>query len=226
MIKVFICDDIEEIRIFFKNIINSSDDMEVVGTAGSGDEAIEKVLEIKPDIVLMDIQMETKTAGIDAVRKIYKANNKIKNIMLTVHDDDELIVHSYVAGAVDYITKFSNKDYILDEIRKIYSEEILIGSTIAANIRDEFIKTQKIKMSLIYTITKWSTLTRTEQDIIRLVSEGYSRRDIAKEKGVEISTIKTHINNILKKFEYSNTNVLIENLKEIGIIDYLLKKQS
>ena len=84
MIKVFICDDIEEIRIFFKNIINSSDDMEVVGTAGSGDEAIEKVLEIKPDIVLMDIQMETKTAGIDAVRKIYNANNKIKNIMLTV----------------------------------------------------------------------------------------------------------------------------------------------
>lgn len=223
MIRVMICDDIEEICTFFKKAISQTSDMEVVAVANSGIDAVKMADEVKPDVVLMDIQMETRTAGIDAAKKIFENNPETKIIMLTVHEEAELIVHSYLAGAVDYINKLSKPDYITEQIRKIYSEEILIGSTIALHIRDEFIKTQKIQKSLLFFMTQWSTLTDSEIDIIRLLVDGKSRREIADEKSVVLATVKTHINNILRKFECSSTKELLTNLKDMGIIEYLLK---
>ena len=223
MIKVFLCDDIEEILTYFKGVIDDAEDMTVVGTAKSKSEAVSKVIETQPDIVIMDIQMETETAGIEATRKIYEQCPDTKIIMLTVHNDNDLIVRSYLAGAVDYMTKLSRPKYIAEEIRKIYNEEILIGSTIAAHIRDEFEKTKKIQDSLLYIINKWSTLTNAEIDIIKMLAEGKTRKEIMRLKYLEMSTVKTHINNILKKFDYPNTNSLIQHLKQIGIIQLLYK---
>lgn len=218
-----ICDDIKEISTYFTNVLKSADDIEIVGVTNSGSSAVQMAKELKPDVILMDIQMETRTAGIDATKIIYEQNPDIKIIMLTVHDDTELIVHSYLAGAVDYINKLSKPDYIIKQIRKIYSEEILIGSTIAVHIRNEFIKTKKIQKSLLFFMSQWSTLTSTEVDIIRFLADGKSRKEIADEKKVVLATVKTHINNILRKFECASTRELLDNLKSMGILEYLLK---
>lgn len=225
MIRIYICDDLEDICIFFRNIINSAEDMQVIGMSNNAHTAVKEILELKPDVVLMDIQMETKEAGIEATKIIYDECPAIKTIMLTVHEDEELIVHSYIAGAVDYIIKLSKPEYILEEIRKVYSEEILIGPIIAANIRKEIIKTKKMQTSLMFMIAKWSALTSTEADIIKLLAEGNSRKDIANIKTIELSTVKTHINNILKKLDYPSTKKLIHDLESIGMSDYLFYKR-
>lgn len=225
MIRIYICDDLEDICNFFKNIINSADDMQVVGVSNNSHTAVEEILELKPDVVLMDIQMETREAGIEATKRIYDKCPDIKTIMLTAHEDEDLIVRSYIAGAVDYLTKLSRPEYILEEIRKVYTEEILIGPVIAANIRKEIIKTKKMQTSLMFMIVKWSALTSTEVDIIRLIAEGNSRKEIADIKKIELSTVKTHINNILKKLDYPSTKRLIHDLESIGMLDYVLYKK-
>lgn len=224
MIRIYICDDIEEICSFFKNIIDADADLEVVGTANSGKKAFEDISALNPDIVLMDIQMETREAGIEATEKITENCPSVKVIMLTVHEDDDLISRSYIAGAVDYIMKLSEPDEIIDEIKKVYSGEIQIGAIIANNIKNEFKKTKTLQNSLLFMITKWSNLTNAEIDIIRLVAKGYSRKEIAAEKHVELSTVKSHINSIMRKMGYSNTKALINDLEHLGIMPYLFEQ--
>lgn len=221
MIRVYICDDIEEICVFFKNIIDADSDMEVVGTGSSGKKAVADAARLMPDVVLMDIQMETKDAGIIAAEKITEICPKAKIIMLTVHEDEEFIARSYIAGAVDYLMKLSEPEFIVDEIKKVYSGEIQIGAIIANNIKNEFKKTKTLQNSLLFVITKWSSLTNSEIEIIRLVAEGYSRKEIMQIKHVEMSTVKSQINSIMRKMGYSNTKALINDLEHLGIMPYI-----
>ena len=91
IIKVFIADDAPEIRSYFQMIMKNEPDMEVVGTASSGKEAVEKVMKLCPDIVLMDIQMENRMAGIEAIEQIREINPNIKSIVLTIHEKDDFL---------------------------------------------------------------------------------------------------------------------------------------
>ena len=104
MIKVLICDDIEKIREYIAMIISTDDEIEVVGMASNGEECVRAARQFNPDIILMDIQMETENAGIAATKKITSENPKIKIIVLTMYGD-ELIMEAYNAGAIDYIIK-------------------------------------------------------------------------------------------------------------------------
>ena len=100
-IKIVIAEDEEEIRNYFVKIINDTSDMEVIGTAQDSKEAVNITLEKKPGIVLMDIQMETRTAGIEATKRIKKTDPEIKIIIITIHNRDDFLFRAYAAGAID-----------------------------------------------------------------------------------------------------------------------------
>lgn len=218
-IRVMVCEDIKAIREYVVSSIRKDSEIEVVGEASSGAEAVLMSESVKPDVILMDIQMEYETAGIDAIHAIYEKHPDIKIIVLTVHNDDELIMDAYYAGAMDYIIKTSAESDICGSIKRVFREENFIGPLIAKNLRTEVRKMRKSEESLLFFIHEFSRLTATEKELLKLFYLGYSKKKISEMRSIEVSTIKVHVKHILKKLNYSSTSELINFLKKIKIYE-------
>lgn len=219
-IKVMIVDDLPQMIDYFSMIINNESRMTVVETASSGKEAVEKALKTKCDIILMDIQMETEDAGIEAMKTIKSLFPEIKFIINTIHNDDEHIIDAYSAGASDYITKSSPVSEIISTIRETYDNSTrTIVTQVLAN---ELSKIKTERHSLIYMVNMLLRLTPSELKVLKLIYSGKTYREIAKIKFVEEATIRSFVNKILKKMEAKNMKLLIKELKTMKIMDFLV----
>lgn len=218
-IRVAICDDQADILDYFCDIINSQPDIEVVGTARNGREALEIAGTAKPDIVLMDIQMESESDGINAIEKISAKYPDVKSVVLTVHENDEMIISAYLAGAVDYIIKTTDEESFCQSIRNVYASGNYIGELITRKVRSEFSNMRTKQMSLLFVVNELSKLTATEIDIMKAVCNGIKQKEVARRNSIEISTVKFHVNNILKKLNFKNTRELAAALKRVGLLE-------
>lgn len=219
-IRIMIVDDIDKLVEFFEKIISAEEDMEVVGTASSGKEAIEKAEFLKPDIILMDIQMETDEAGIKATEKIKEKNPDVKIIMLTIHDDADIIFNSYVAGAMDFLLKNSSVVKIIKSIRDVYANSLQMRAEVAEKILGEMTRLKTENNSMLYMTNLISKLTNTEIEILKLVYNGYKYKQIAVMRSIEEATVRTHVNHILTKLEFKNMKEVIKALSSLGIMEY------
>ncbi len=217
MIKVMIVDDIPECIQYYASFISKEPDMEVSGVANSGMEAIKTAPEIAPDIILMDIQMEYEKAGIDAAREIIQGNPDVKIIVVTAYDDSDLIIDAFLVGVVDYIVKMSPVEQILSKIRKVYEHEEFIGPKIMQSVKTKLNDARKQQRSLLYVINYLSKLTKREKNILKLFLKNNSREQIMEILYIEETTLKTHIQNILKKLEYSSVKDMIKELNQLNI---------
>lgn len=218
-IKILICDDMKQIRDYFSMIIENEPDMEVVGVASSAAEVVETFKETHPDIVLIDIQMEREDSGIWATEQIKRESSETKIIIITIHEEDEIIFKAYGAGAVDYILKTSPVAEILNSIRNVYKNEVFIRPLVAQKIMKEFTRLQSEKNSLMYTVMIMTRLTKVEREILKAIYDGYTRKQIVEQRSVELVTIDSHIGNILKKFGYKRSKDLIVTLKQLKVFD-------
>lgn len=219
-IRIMIVDDIDKLVEFFEKIISAEEDMEVVGTASSGKEAVEKAELLKPDIILMDIQMETDEAGIKATEKIKEKNPDVKIIMLTIHDDADIIFNSYVAGAMDFLLKNSSVVKIIKSIRDVYANSLQMRAEVAEKILGEMTRLKTENNSMLYMTNLISKLTNTEIEILKLVYSGYKYKQIAVMRSIEEATVRTHVNHILTKLEFKNMKEVIKALGSLGIMEY------
>ena len=135
-IKILLAEDFEIIRDDFCELIESQDDMEIVGTADTKAEIVKLAKEVSSDIILMDIEMDALNSGILATEEIHKFDPEIPVIFLTAHDTDEMIVTAMVSGAVDYVVKSAEYDTILKHIRKAYEGEPILEARIQTKMRD------------------------------------------------------------------------------------------
>ncbi len=221
MIRVMVCDDLQDICDFLSEKINSQPDMEVVCTASCEQESIELAKKHKPDIILMDIQMDEYNSGVNATEKIMAALPKTKIIMLTIHRTDDLIVNSYIAGAVDYVLKDSPPEMIYNSIRSVYESSEFLGRTIANAVYHHMKSTTDLEPSINYMINHLSKLTPVEIEIVKLLYCKKNRREIAKEKGLSENTVKQHIWHILRKLDFDSTSEMTAFLRKLNIIEYL-----
>ena len=220
-IRIVVCDDLLKIVQYFSDMVNSQPDMEVVGTAQSGAEVVGVVDETKPDIVLMDMQMEYQNAGVDATRTICEKNPGTKVIMITVHGEDDYMFEAYAAGVVDFLVKTEPKEEILKSIRTVYEDRDIVRPTAAKKIMNEFIELHKAKQSFMYVINIITALTPTELDILKMLYAGKNRRQIADERFSALETIKFHIRNILIKTNYKSTKELLNDIRHLRLFDDL-----
>ncbi len=218
-IRVMVCEDIKGIRKYIVSSLKEDADIEVVAEAQSGKECIELVNKIETDIILMDIQMESEKAGIDAIRIICEQKPEIKIIVLTAHDKDELVLEAYYTGACDYIIKTSDANDICKSIKRAYETENFVGPLIAKNLRTEFVRMKKSEETLMFFIHKFSTLTQTEKEILKLLYMGHTKKQISELRCIEVSTIKVHVKHILKKLSFPTINNLVTFLRKIGIYE-------
>lgn len=218
-IKIMIVDDSRQILDYLTLIIQNEKDMTLIDTAASGQEAIEKAKRNEPDIILMDIQMETETAGIEAMKTIKSFAPDVKFIMSTIYSDDEHIVNSYAAGASDYIIKSSSVTEIVSTIRENYEDST--RTLVSRSLVNEMNRVKFEHNSMLLMINKLVRLTPSELQVLKLVYSGKSYREVAQIKYVEEATIRSFANKILKKMEAKNMKSLIRQLEKLRIIELL-----
>lgn len=218
-IKVLLCDDMDYLCQYFELLLNKEDDMEVVGTASGPKTCMEMYRDRKPDVVLLDIQMQTDDEGIKVLEMIMNENPNAKVIMLTIHEDDDLIFRALSSGACDYIIKSSGNQIIADSVRRAYKGESSLNPYIAQKLLKEskaVKERQFAAMSLLHSI---ALLTSSEYKILRMIYDGLSYAEIATKRYVEEVTIRTQVNKILKKFNKKNMKELIKELHSMQIFD-------
>lgn len=216
-IKIAIADDNDEIRDYFGSIISHEQDMEVVGKVSSGKEIIQFVEDNKVDIILMDIQMETRTAGISASLQILKKHNDIKIIILTILEDDDLLFQAYCAGVMDYIIKTDSISQVLTSIRNVHKNQLVLRPQYAEKIIDELNHVKEQQKSMLLFMNVLSKLSNSEFEILKSLYQGMSYKQISEQRYVSVVTVKSQVHSILKKFGLRTINDVI---KELQLIDF------
>jgi len=209
-IKVLIVDDHQVVRRGIINLFEDELDIEIVGEASDGIEAIEKIKELLPDIVLLDISMP-KMGGLETVEKLTKLKSTAKIIVFSMHNNEEYIVKSIQSGAMGYVLKDTSKEELLSAIRKVFQGEKFFNSQISEivinSISNKNRKTKSIKETI--------KLTKTEKLILSHIINGLNSREIAEKLDSSIRTIDNHRAHIIKKSNVKNTAELVMlSLKE------------
>ena len=187
----------------------------MIGEVSSGEECVERAREKRPDIILMDIQMETETAGIDAAKVIHDSMPECKIIMLTIHSDDEMLFQAYSSGALDFIVKTDSIAKIISSIQSVSRNQMQLRSDVAAKIITEFQRIKNEKASLLYTLNILSKMTNSEFEVLCCIYNGDTYKEVAKTRFVSEVTIKSQVNSILRKFGMKRMKDVIATLNQV-----------
>lgn len=221
-IKVVIADDMEEIRSLFKTIFKKSGEIEIIGEAETGAQAYDAALKLKPDIILMDIEMENRYSGIEATKRINESLPDVKVIILTMHDDDDIFINSYAMGAKAFLLKNSTEEKIIFTIKSVHEGKYMLDEAGTKKVLNKLSQYATERHSLLFVMNILGTLTKSETEILKSIYLGKSYKDIAKERYVERKTLESHITSILRKFNAKSMKQLISELKELKIFDELM----
>ena len=216
-IRILIADDFVYLREDLTELINSQDDMEVVGEAESGSEIIELAEKSDYDIILMDIEMEQTNAGILAAEAIRDDNPDSMIIFLTAHETKEMILTAMGAGAVDYVVKGLDDEVLLTHIRSAYEGNPIMQSRVRDTVMQEYERLQKSERSLLFFIHCISNLTGAERELVKLLLQGCKVSEIADIRKVENSTVKTQIKSLLRKFGCARSKEVVSLIEELKI---------
>ena len=179
MIRVLVAEDFGLLREDLCETLGQQEDMEVAGSAASGREIESLALSTRFDVVLMDIEMETTTAGIRAAERILEKKPEVKVIFLTAHETENMILTSMGAGAVDYIVKGCDEEELLRRIREAAAGHTVLDERVQNLLMKEYTRLRRSERSLLFFITAISQLTTAERELVRLLLEGKKIREIA-----------------------------------------------
>jgi DNA-binding NarL/FixJ family response regulator len=224
-IGIVIADDMAPIREYLSMVLGHEPDMEVLAAVGTGREAVECGVKLKPDVFLIDIEMETAMAGVEAIRQLNALLPKARAVVLTHFSNDSTVFAAFEAGAVDYVLKDTSVGELLEAVRAAAGERSPLRPQIARMIRSEFRILRSERASLVNTLNIVYRLTPTELNFLQLLAEGKTKHEIAELRHVEASTIRTHVGNILKKFDEDSMEAVVERLKRLGIFEIFERKQ-
>lgn len=221
MIRVLIAEDMPALLRKYKRELEKENEIKIVAIVQSGYEAVMQSALLRPDVVLMDIEMETRTAGLDATRQILAQLPGTKIVILTVYEDDESVFKAFQLGVSDYVLKSSSHEELVTCIQDAYHGRSPIRPVIAEKIRREFQRAKTNEQSLLYNLQIISQLTPTELDMLNLLNQGYSRQEICDLRCIAPSTLKTHIHNVLRKFDKNTATEMIDHLNALRIFEFL-----
>ncbi len=211
-IRVLVVDDHALFRRGLEMVLEQEPDIEVVGEAGDGTQAVQRAVETAPDIVLMDVRMP-KGTGIEACRAIKEAVPSAKIIMLTISDDEADLYEAIKAGATGYLLKEISIEEVASAIRAVQNGQSLISPSMASKLLAEF--ATMVKRSDEKEQLPTPRLTDREMEVLRLVARGLNNRDIAKELFISENTVKNHVRNMLEKLQlHSRMEAVVYAVRE------------
>ncbi len=220
-IKVAICDDVVELCNYFQNYFLVMDDIEFVGMTHNSSDCLKLVTEKKPDILLLDIQLETHSAGTDIIPALKEVSPDTHIIMLTIHSEPPQIYTALSSGADDYIFKSAPFSDIYKKIRQVYNGEAMLNSDITDALLSYTQDLSTQNLSLLYCLDIITRLSNSEYDILCDLYNNLSYKDIAKKRFVEEITVRSQISRLAKKFNKTDINDLLSELSALGALEIL-----
>lgn len=208
-VKIVIADDHAVVRTGFSMILNYQEDMEVVATAADGVEAYQKVLEYKPDVLILDLSMPPGESGLVATSKISESFPETKILILTMYDDEEYLFHVLKSGAKGYILKNAPDEQLILAVRTVYKGETYVDMKMTTSLVNEFIN-QSHQEEVSYSSDPFKILSKRELEILPLIAKGYGNKDIAEKLFVSVKTVEAHKTHIMNKLNLKSKPELVE----------------
>ena len=213
-IRVIIVDDQELIRAGFRVLLDSADDIEVVGEATSGEEALELVTRTAPEVALMDIRMPGMD-GLEATERLTEQGVPVKILILTTFDLDEYVHRALRAGASGFLLKDTSPADLLDAIRIVADGDALLSPSVTRRLIEEFVGRPDAPP---IDVTGLDQLTEREREVLGLVGRGMSNQEIAEHLVVSPATSKTHVSRIMTKLNARDRAQLVVIAYETGLV--------
>jgi len=214
VIKILLADDHSIVRTGLKLLINEHPDMEVISEAKDGEEAVHKAIELEPNVVIMDLKMPKKN-GLLATKQINEANEEIKIIALTMHEDKEYIFRALQAGASSYLLKSHQENDLIEAIRAVHLGEAYLYPNATKWLLEDYI--QKANQ---FGENHMEKLTGREQEILSYLALGYTNREVGEKLYLSIKTIESHRSNIMKKLDLRTRSDLVKYAMKHGYLDF------
>lgn len=219
--RLLLADDHELFRAGLAGLLDSQPDLQVVGQASDGFEALTLARELRPALLVMDISMPICN-GVEAVRLIRATPElaDLRIVMLTIHDDDEHLFAAIKAGANGYLLKNTNSAEFLRGVRAALTDEAILPPKLAARLMDEFARlaSQPAPSTGAGNTVGEEALTWREREVLQLIASGASDQEIAEKLTLSIHTVKTHVRHILAKLHAVNRRAAVSEARQRGLI--------
>jgi DNA-binding NarL/FixJ family response regulator len=213
MITIVLVDDHALIREGIRSLLEFTPDLRVVGEASDGEEAVKRVQELSPDIVLMDVRMP-RMNGLEALREMRRLNPERRVVLLTTFDEDSAVVEALRAGVKGFLLKDVTRDQLADAIRRVAQGETLLPPGVAERVQRGF---SELPQEFPHTPLP-EGLTRRELEVMRLIARGLSNREIAAVLGTAEGTVKNQTSNILAKLGVRDRTRAVLRAMELGCL--------
>ncbi|CAB45293.1 response regulator [Streptomyces sp. SID7813] len=195
MIKVLLVDDHQVVRRGLRTFLEVQDDIEVVGEAADGAEGVDRAQELKPDVILMDVKMPGMD-GVDALRRLRELDNHARVLVVTSFTEQRTVVPALRAGAAGYVYKDVDPDALAGAIRSVHAGHILLQPEVAGALLSQEESSSGPGRA--------GSLTEREREVLGLIADGRSNREIARALVLSEKTVKTHVSNILMKLDLAD----------------------
>ncbi|NLW24632.1 MAG: response regulator transcription factor [Clostridia bacterium] len=214
--RILLVDDHALFRKGIASLLNEVPEFEVIGEASNGKEGVEKALQLKPDIVVLDVEMPGLN-GVKAVELIKNSLPECKVVMLTISDDDQNLFDSIKNGAQGYLLKSMDPDELIKEIKGLTKGEAALSKNLAVKILDEFARISKKEVQS--GDPQDYNLTEREAEVLILVAQGFTNKEIASRLAITENTVKNHLCNIMEKLHLQNRVQLATFAWREGIVN-------
>jgi DNA-binding NarL/FixJ family response regulator len=207
-IRILLVEDQTLMRQGLKTILDLEPGLQVVGEASDGEAGVRVALELRPDVILMDVQLP-KLDGVEATAAIGAAWPQARVIILTTFDRDDYVFRGVRAGAVGYLLKDAPATHLIDTIRRVHAGEVFIQPAIASRLLRELVRPQESPLD---------ALSEREREVLVLLAQGASNRDIAEKLYITEGTVKNHVSNILAKLQAENRTRAADIARRYGLV--------
>ncbi|MBI4671058.1 MAG: response regulator transcription factor [Chloroflexi bacterium] len=200
--RILLCDDHELFRVGLAALVDAQPDLQVVGQAADGLEALTRARDLRPDLIMMDIKMPV-CDGLEATRLIRAEIPDARILILTVHDEDEKLFEAIKAGASGYLVKNANAADFLQAVRMVLAGEAAVQPKLAARLLNEFARLARAQSTDV-ALSDAADLTPREREVLNLIAQGATDKEIAAQLALSLHTVKSHVRSILSKLHAVN----------------------
>ncbi|MEJ2394858.1 MAG: response regulator transcription factor [Candidatus Thiodiazotropha sp.] len=209
-----IAEDHTILRAGLKALLSTNPVFEVIGEADNGRDAIRRVIELKPDLVIMDLSMPGMN-GMDALKEIKDRIPEVKALVLTVHSEEEYVLASLQAGANGYVLKDATQNELLVAAERVLDGKTYLSPDITEKVVNSYLNTNGSSQD---PVTRWDTVTQRERQILKLIAEGHTNKSMSDYLCISVKTVEKHRANLMKKLDLHSVSALTTYALEKGII--------
>jgi two-component system, NarL family, response regulator NreC len=215
MITILLVDDHAVVRMGLTMLLNADPGLQVIGEASEGNEGIKKALELKPDVVVMDLSMPHGKDGLSATSELKKQMPNVNILILTMHDDEEYLFRAIQAGASGCILKSAPHDELISAIQSVAEGNAYLHPSATKRLMEEYLGNVKQGNSDTFNL-----LSDREKEVLTLIAKGFSNKEIAEQLVISVKTVETHKGNLAEKLQMKTRPELVEYALKKGLLGY------